>query len=255
MNRRWFDESVLMVMVICVVSCSANLEVRKQQGEAARNLGEAYYRNGNYTAALREFLKAKALYPDDPFLQNDLGLAYKAKKQLDLAIQHFEKALEIKPDYAPAMNNLGTAYLDKQEWDTAIEYFKKVEKNLLYATPHLPLANLGWAYYNKKEYSIAERYYLEALDLEPRLINAMRGLSLTYIAMGRIEEAVKILERAVKDYPEFAQLYFDLGKIYTLSHDEEKALRAYHKITELAPNSALAREAEEAAQRIKVLKQ
>jgi len=255
MNRRWFDRSVLIIMVICVVSCSANLEVRKQQGEAARNLGEALYKQGDYTSALREFLKAQNLYPDDPFLQNDLGLAYKAKKKLDLAIRHFERALEIKPDYAPAINNLGTVYLDKQEWDTAIKYFEEVEKNLLYGTPHLPLANLGWAYYNKKEYSIAERYYLEALDLDPRFVNAMRGLGLIYMDTGRIEEAVKILERAVKDYPNFAPLYFDLGKVYTLSHDDEKALRAYHKIVELAPGTALAREAEEAAQRIKVLKQ
>lgn len=254
MNRRRLNGSVFMIMVFCVVSCAANLEVRKQQGEAARNLGEAYYRNGNYTAALREFLKAETLYSDDPFLQNDLGLAYKAKKKSDLAIEHFKRALEIKPDYAPAINNLGTVYLDKQEWDTAIEYFKKVEKNLLYATPHLPLANLGWAYYNKKEYSLSEKYYLEALDLEPKFFNAMRGLGLTYIAMGRIEAAVKILERAVKDYADVPQLYFDLGKVYTLSHDHEKALHAYHKITELAPDTALAREAEEAAQRIKALK-
>jgi tetratricopeptide (TPR) repeat protein len=243
------------MLTFWVVSCSANLELQKQQGKAARNLGEAYYKQGDYTSALREFLKAHALYPDDPFLQNDLGLAYKAKKRLDLAIKHFEKALEIKPDYAPAINNLGTVYLDKQEWDSAIKYFKKVEKNLLYATPYLPLANLGWAYYNKKEYSLAERYYLKALDLEPRFINAMRGLGLTYIATGRIDEAADILERAVKDYPEFAPLYFDLGKIYTLSHDYEKALHAYHKITELAPNTALAREAEEAARRINIYKQ
>ncbi len=255
MSRRWFDWSVLVMLTFWVVSCSANLELQKQQGKAVRNLGEAYYQRGNYTAALREFLKAHALYPDDPFLQNDLGLAYKAKKRLDLAIIHFEKALEIKPDYAPAINNLGTVYLDKQEWDTAIKYFKEVKENMLYATPHLPLANLGWAYYNKKEYSLAERCYLEALDLEPRFINAMRGLGLTYIATGRIDEAAEILERAVKDYPEFAPLYFDLGKIYTLSHDYEKALHAYHKITELAPNTALAREAEEAARRIKIYKQ
>ena len=244
-----------MVMVLCVVSCSANIEVQKQQGEAARNLGGAYYQQGDYTSALREFLKAEALYPDDPFLQNDLGLAYKAKKELDLSIMHFKRALEIKPDYAPAKNNLGTVYLDKQEWDTAIQYFKEVEKNLLYATPHLPLANLGWAYYNKKEYSLAERYYLKALDLEPRFVNAMRGLGLTYIAMGRMEDAVIILEKAVKDYPEFAPLYFDLGKIYALSHDYERALRAYHKTAELSPGTALAREAEKAARRIKILKQ
>ena len=94
---------------------------------------------------------------------------------------------------------------------------------MLYATPHLSLANLGWAYYNKKEYTLSETYYLKALDLEPRFINAQRGLGLTYIAMGRIDEAVEILERAVKNYPKFALLYDDLARVYVLSHDDEKA--------------------------------
>ncbi len=252
MSRHWLDWTVLVMMVFWVVSCATpNMEVQKQQGEALRNLGEAYYIQGDYTSALRELLKAEALYPDDPFLQNDLGLTYRAKKRLDLAERHFRKALEIKPDYAPAKNNLGTVYLDKKEWDTAIKYFKEVSENMLYATPHIALANLGWAYYNKKKYTIAETYYLKALDLEPKFINALRGLGLTYIAMGRIDEALEILEIAVKNYPKFAPLYDDLAKIYVLSHDYEKALDAYHKVIELAPGSAMAKEAEKAARRIK----
>ncbi len=69
--------------------------------------------------------------------------------------------------------------------------------------------------------------------------------------MGRIDEAVEILERAVKNYPKFALLYDDLAKVYVLSHDYEKALDAYHKVIELAPDSAMSKEAERAAQRIK----
>ena len=252
MSRHRLDWTVIMMMVFWVVSCATpNMEVQKQQGEALRNLGEAYYTQGDYTSALRELLKAEAIYPDDPFLQNDLGLTYRAKKRLDLAEKHFKKALEIKPNYAPAKNNLGTVYLDKKEWDTAIKYFKEVSENMLYATPHLALANLGWAYYNKKKYTIAETYYLKALDLEPKFINALRGLGLTYIAMGRIDEALEILEIAVKNYPKFAPLYDDLAKIYVLSHDYEKALDAYQKVIELAPDSAMAKEAENAARRIK----
>ena len=241
-----------MIIGLYVVSCATtNIKVQKQQGEALRNLGEEYYRRGDYTSALRELLKSEALYPEDPFLQNDLGLTYKAKKKLDLAIKHFKKALEIKPDYAPAKNNLGTVYLDKREWDTAIKYFKEVSENMLYATPHIAMANLGWAYYNKKEYTLAETYYLKALDLEPEFINAQRGLGLTYIAMGRIDEASEILERAVKNYPKVALLYDDLARVYVLSHDYEKALNAYHKVIELAPDTAMANEAEKAARRIK----
>ena len=241
-----------MIIALYVVACAtANMDVQKQQGKAVRNLGEEYYKQGDYTSALREFLKAEALYPDDPFLQNDLGLTYKAKKRLNLATKHFKKALELKPDYAPAKNNLGAVYLDKKEWDTAIKYFKEVSENMLYATPYIALSNLGWAYYNKKEYTLSETYYLKALDLEPKFINAQRGLGLTYIAMGRIDEGVKIFEKAVKDYPKFAPLYDDLARVYVLSNDYEKALDAYQKVIELAPGSPIAAEAEKAAQRIK----
>lgn len=245
---------VFALLVFFEVSCTANLEVRKKQEEASRNLGEAYLKQRDYTSALKEFLKAEALYPDDPYLQNDLGLTYKAKKKFDLAAKHFKKALEIKPDYGPAKNNLGTVYLDKKQWDTAISYFKEVAGNLLYATPHLPLSNLGWAYYNKKEYTLAEKFYLDALEIEPKFIKALRGLGLTYIAIGRDSEAVATFERAVKNNPQIAQLYCDLAEAYTLSRDYEKALNAYNKVIELAPDSALDRKARKEAQRIKNLR-
>lgn len=252
MSRHRLGWTVLVMVAFCVVSCATtNIKVQKQREEALRNLGEAYYKQGDYTSALKQFLKAEELYPDDPFLQNDLGLTYKAKKRLDLAIKHFKIALEIKPDYAPAKNNLGTVYLEKKEWDTAIKCFKEVTENMLYATPQLALANLGWAYYNKKEFGLSESYYRKALDIEPKFINALRGLGLTYIAMGRIDEGVEILERAVKNYPKLALLYDDLAKAYVLSHDYEKALDAYHKVIELAPGSAMAMEAEKAAHKIK----
>mgnify|MGYP000505947656 CR=1 FL=1 len=251
MSKHWLCWTVLAMIVFCVISCATtDIKVQKQREEALRNLGEAYYKQGDYTLALKQFLEAEKIYPDDPFLQNDLGLTYKAKKRLDLAVKHFKRALEIKPDYAPAINNLGTVYLEKKEWDTAIKYFKEVTENMLYATPQLSLANLGWAYYNKKEFGLSETYYRKALDLDPKFINALRGLGLTYIAMGRIDEGVEILERAVKNYPKFALLYDDLAKAYMLSYDYDKALDAYQKVIELAPGSSIATEAEKAVDKI-----
>ncbi len=253
MNKYRLNWIILGVVAVCTMSCAANQHVKKKQGEAFRNLGEVYLNQGDYTAALKEFLKTESLYPDDPFLHYDLGLAYKAKKELDLAVQHFKKAIKLKPDYAPAQNGLGTVYLDKGEWDVAIAYFKEVAESLVYASPHLPLSNLGWAYYNKKAYEQAEKYYLEALEIAPKFINALRGLGLTYMAMGKVPEGIEILESAVKEYPRMALLSFDLGTAYTLLNDYERALNAYKKVDELAPKSALARQAEKAVQKIKHL--
>lgn len=163
MRKNLFFGTALTLFIFCIVSCSANLEVKKRQEEASRELGEAYMAQGNYTAALREFLKAEKFYGEDRHLHNDLGLTYMAKEKLELAIGHFKKAIELSPDYGPARNNLGTAYLAKKDWNAAIVTFKALTEDILYATPHYPLSNLGWAYYNKKNMNSRKRIIKKAL--------------------------------------------------------------------------------------------
>ena len=243
-----------MFLVFFIVSCAANLEIRKNKGEAFRDLGEEYMGQEDYTTALRELLKAEKIYWKDHRLQNDLGVVYIAKGKPDIAIDHFKKAIKIKHDYTPAKNNLGTAYLNQKKWDNAIACFKEITGDLLYATPHFPLSNLGWAYYNKKEYRLAEKYYQDALKIEPEFVIALRGLGKTYIATGRISEAIAALEKAVKNSPNSAELYFDLANAYTLSLEYKKALSAYKKVIELAPDSPLAVEARKKAEKIKGLR-
>jgi tetratricopeptide (TPR) repeat protein len=113
---------------------------------------------------------------------------------------------------------------------------------------------MGWAYYNKKEYEPAEKFYLKALEIDPKFISALAGLGKTYTAMGRDSEAVATLEKAVKDYPTSGQLYLELARAHTLSGEYKKALDDYEKAIEFAPESALAREAETEAQKIRKLR-
>ena len=233
----------IFLIIFFMVSCAGDVQLRKEQAKASRKLGEAYFQDGNYTRALRELLKAEKLYPDDHILQNDLGIAYRMKGKADFAIRHFKKALELKPDYAPARNNLGAAYFDNKDWDAAIACYKEVAGNMLYATPHYPINNLGRAYYEKKAYKLSEGYYLEALEMEPKYVPALQGLGQTYIAMGKISEAVAALESAVKEASEFARAYFYLGKAYRLSRKYDKAHAAYNKVLSLVPETPLAVEA------------
>jgi len=239
-----------LFLVFFIASCATNIEVRKKQEEASRNLGEAYMQQGDFSSALREFLKAEKIYSKDPYLQNDLGLAYMAKGRLDIAIKHFKKAVKLKPDYTPARNNLGAAYFDKKDWDLAIACFKEIVDDIFYATPHYPLTNLGWAYYNKQEYEVAEKYYRDALKLEPNFFKALRDLGRTYIAMERAADAAAMLEKAVKNYPSSAESYFYLARAYSLSGEYKKAVSAYNKVIELVPDSAIAREAEKEVEKI-----
>ena len=242
------------LVIFGTVSCVSDLEVRRKQEEASRNLGEVYLQQGDYTSALRELLKAEALYSEDPFVHYDLGLAYRAKNKPDLSIKHFKKALELNPGYGPARNGLGTAYLSIKDWDKAIEQFKEVAEDLLYSTPYIPLSNMGFAYYNKGEYQQAEKYYLKALEIKPDFINALLGLGRTYLVLGKLAAAVDTLETGVRHFPGIAATYLDLGKAYSLKHEYSKAFTAFNKTIELAPDTDLAREARAEAQKIKNLK-
>lgn len=233
----------------CATGGSASKKEQKSQAEALRKYGEAYLSDQNYTQALAKLLKAEALDDGDPILQWDLGVAYMAKGNQELAIVHLKKALEIRPDYAEARNTLGVVYLSMQKWDLAIENFKMLTEDMLYGAPHYPMANLGKAYYEKEEYAESEKYYKEALNLQPRFVNAMYGLGKTYLAMGKLQEAAEYYEKAVAVAPDLAEVHFELAKTYRLLGEESKAKSEYEKVVNLEPDSELARVSKQALDR------
>jgi type IV pilus assembly protein PilF len=252
--------SVLMILVLSMaaVSCATPSKTKNppEKSEAAikRDYGEAGIMQGDYTSALRDLLASVEMDPNDPVTHNDLGIAYTKKKQIDKAIYHFKKAIELKPNYSQAKNNLGAAYLDNQDWDAAIACFKEVAEDLLYPTPHFALANLGWAYFNKRDYQQAELYYRKAIDIQPNFIVAISGLGQTCLAMGRYPDAIDAFEKAVMFGSRFPQLHFQLAQAYELAGQREKALVAYGRVIELAPNTDLARDAAKAKERVGQMK-
>ncbi len=241
-----------MVLTVAVAACATtNAETKKKEAEVTRRLGEAYLQQGNFAGALKEFKKAEQKNPNDHLLQYDLGLLYALKERYDEAIVHYKKALELSPTYGAAMNSLGNAYAGKKDWDQAIFYYRKVINDILYATPHFAYSNLGNAYFYKGDLQRSERNYLQALSIRPDFVRGLQGLSETYIAMGRIPEAVEKLEKAVRLVPESASLHFQLGRAYQLALEFEKAYRSYQKTIELAPETGLADQAEEGAREVK----
>lgn len=227
----------------------------RKMATATKELGEAYMAQGNYTAALNEFIKAEEITPSDPYLHNDLGLTYMAKKRFDLAEEHFKKAIELNAEYIPAKNNLGSAYLKQQKWDLAITCFKEISGNLLYATPHYPLSNLGWAYLGKKDLKLAQRYFSMALEAQPDFINAIHGLATTYIETAELQSAFKILTQRIEKEKNsggaVAVLYGDLATVYEQNQQFGKAKESWQKVVELAPSGS--KLAEEASQKLNQL--
>jgi len=241
----------LLLFFLVVFSCASTQESSLKKAESTRNVGEVHYQQGNYTKALKHFLEAEKLNPDDPELQNDLGLAYMSKGRIDLAIIHFKKALQINPAFSKVKNNLGVAYLRQKNWDAAIVYFKELSEDLLYERPYYPLFNLGQAYYYKREFEKAEYYFLASLKHNNMFIDALQGLGRTYMALGNGNDAVASLEKAVKLSPTAQLLYFDLARAFLLQSQKENAIKAFEKVVDINPDNQLAAEAKSSIDRMK----
>lgn len=236
MNLSRYISPVVIICLLFGVSCT-NTQRKIEQERALRELGKEYYLAGEHTLALRQLLEAEKFYANDHFLQNYLGLVYLAKKRYEESAQHFEKAIKLSPEYAPARNSLGVVYLNMGRYDEAIPLFKELTGDLLYGTPHFPLANLGFTYYKKKDYKLSERYYLDALDIDSQYYVALRGLGRTYMAMQRYEEAIAAFRNAIEVVPEYADAYYDLGLAYMKVRDYRQARKAFERVVLLAPDT------------------
>lgn len=228
---------LLIVAFFLLPACAAKTQKLKKQSEAIRNLGEAYLGQNNITAAIKQFLEAEKLYPDDYLLQDDLGMAYAAKKRYSKAIVHFKRAIKLQPDYAPAKNNLGSVYLLTKRWDEAIAVLNQVSDDILYASPHFPLHNTGWAYYNKGDQAKARHYFNRALELEPDFVFPMRGMALSFLAQGRLSDAIVWFEKAVTKAPQFQDLLYEMAGAYLKARQYDKARETLERAVAAGPDT------------------
>lgn len=251
MRFRFLFSALLGFMaMVALSSCVSSTQKLIAKQRVIRGVGEAHMAKGNFSGALKFFLEAEALWPDDHLLQDDLGKAYVAKEKYDLAVKHFKKAVLLNPNFAPGKNNLGSAYLLAEKWDAAIQVFEELSSDLLYATPHYPLYNLGWAYYNKKEYKKAMRFFKKSLKMKRSFVLALRGVGLTYTKLNKPGLAVKYLKKAAIKAPKFQQLHFDLGNAYASGKKYQEALKTYNEVMEIKPDSEISDLAQEEIDRL-----
>ncbi|MBI4459533.1 MAG: tetratricopeptide repeat protein [Acidobacteria bacterium] len=115
------------------------------------------------------------------------------------AIQHLKKAVERAPQYLEAYNNLGTIYFQKQQ------------------------------------YAAAERYFRQALALEPEAFEPLINLGGALLALERPQEALEINRRVQQSNPQDALANAQLGLSYFLLGDHEEAIVYLRKTKELDP--------------------
>jgi len=137
-------------------------------------------------------------------------------------LDEYEKAYALNPDSIDVCGCYGNVLAAFGRFDDAIRIVE-------HAISVNPLStdlrfNYGLVLYMTRRYADAERQLLRALELEPRNVGARAFLSLTYVQMGRLQDAL-----AQADRPEL-QASGTLGTLYGRLGRRDDALKVTSRI-------------------------
>lgn len=219
------------------------------------NLGDAYFKNGDYQLAVPQLEHALQLNPSLLGAHQTLGVSLLLLGNATAAIPHLEKA--------PAAELLGLAYLETGRfadaigaWQRALNdhpndpdvlYFysratalasKQVLERLLAADPGSARAHQAMAdhYMELGRTGDAQREYVESLRLKPYTPGVHLAFGKAMAAAGNWAGAVAEFTAESKLRPQSAETFYYLGSALLQQGQASEALNALSRSGELAPN-------------------
>ena len=150
---------------------------------------------------------ALALDKADPYVLSALANVYVMQRQYERAIVSAERALEISPGSARSQSTMATALLFACRFHEAIPFYEEAIRLDPYP-PGLIFRLLGSAYSGIGRHDEALRVLQKALRVNPTDIFIHLGLAIVYVELGREEEAHAAAKEVLKLYPKFSLDYF-----------------------------------------------
>jgi tetratricopeptide (TPR) repeat protein len=191
-------------------------------------LGRHYYQMGDYEKAKKQYKKVIELTPNNIKGYNNLGVMYFYLDNLDSAIIAFNKSIEIEPSLE-GYYQLGAFYFYYHQYSEAAEMFLSATR---FSDEDYSLwGNLAESYYwsGRKEkaveyYKLAIKYCKLRLEVNPRDTYIIADLAGYNAMVGNNEEAVSLLNRAIRYGNLESSVMFTIGAIYEYLGDREKAI-------------------------------
>jgi tetratricopeptide (TPR) repeat protein len=226
-----------------------DLHIRLGQNEKAanafRDVAAEYEKRGLYSQALAVFKKVVKIKPEDP--ENSVKLAdlyslqgftaeakkeyartaaqlAKAGRPLD-AIRVYEKIVRLDKDDLESRRRLAALYRDQGFKDAGAEQMDEIADAML----------------ARDDLEEAEKCLLEARDLSPAHPRTLLGLVEIFKRRGRKQDAVDLLESALKQDPENPHLLNLLGNFAFEDGDAARAEEVFAQIVRIHPMNVNAR--------------
>lgn len=193
--------AALMVLSVagCVTSTTGNNAPRKPDlEEAARintQLGIDYLRQGENLLAIEKLEKARSQDAKLPELYSALALAYARVGEIEDARLAFERAVDLSERDPALLNNFAVFKCENGDPSGAVALFNEARNHTRYLTPWVALTNAGSCMLRSGNPQAAERYFREALKINPEHAEAMLQLATLSNSQGDNLRARAFLQR------------------------------------------------------------
>ncbi len=177
------------------------------QAEAHLLLGSLLMEEGDRQRSIDELTAGVKLRPRDAEAQNALGEACSKFGKKVAARTAFQKAVDLKPDYGIAQLNLGATLLEAGDMESAAKHLDRA---------------------------------VVLLGTSDDAADALYARAKIHTQRNQTEQAGKLLERAVRVRPNFAEAWSDLGMARKLLLDDMGCLSALEHAVSLNAHDAVA---------------
>jgi tetratricopeptide (TPR) repeat protein len=189
--------------------------------------------------------------PTDPeaynlALQGRFFLDRRGREDGERSVDYFRRSGARDPDYAPAWAGLSQAYARQADngFVPAADGYRRAREaaeKALALDPQLVDAHLAMGSVHRTydwDWEAADASYRTALDLEPGNAQALKRASDLASIVGRWDEAIDLMNKALERDPLRPSFYSNLGLLLLAVNRDTEAETAFRKAFELDPDGA-----------------
>ena len=172
------------------------LQMDPNDAGAHSNLGVVMLRRSDKQGAIRHLSQAARLKPDDHEVHYDLARVLEEEGDIEKALEHYRRTVQLKPDHSMAHARLGLALCERGAFKDGLPHLSRAvdldpgNTSVRY--------NLAITLARLKQHNQAIAQWLQILQREPRNAGVLSCLTASYAETGRLDEALKSLEEALR---------------------------------------------------------
>jgi len=194
--------------------------------------------NGEYDKAEPLLRELVAALPESPTVHAQVGLLHLAKKEMPAAMTAFRRALELDPLELEAVHGIVAIDLSAGRREAALGRLR----TLLEQAPNNAglLAIAGGANLASANLDEAEKLLTRAIAADPNTLDAYSNLGQVHLRQRRIEDARRAFERRAEREERPVSSLTMVGLIFQMQKRTDEAQKTFERVVALDPKAAIA---------------